>query len=44
MNYRRGFTNLKDKIICAVSLLVRKVLRKDIKRFREWSSLEIPPS
>ena len=34
---RRGFMNLKEKNSCAVSQLVRKLLRKEIKRFgKKW--------
>jgi hypothetical protein len=32
----RGFLNLKNKLSCDVSQILRKLLRKEIKRFREW--------
>jgi hypothetical protein len=36
MNYVRGlYESKKIKSRCAVSQLVRKILRKEIKRFRE---------
>ena len=35
MNYMKGFMNLKEKQMCCESA-VRKTLRKEIKRFREW--------
>jgi hypothetical protein len=40
----RGFMNQKEQSSCTLSQLVRKILRKEIKRFREWSSKGIPPS
>jgi hypothetical protein len=41
MNDMRSFMNLKEQKQCAVSQLVRKMLRE---RFREWWLQEIPPS
>jgi hypothetical protein len=31
-----GFMDLKNRGCCSVSHLVRKILRKEITRFREW--------